>query len=888
MNDTGTKNLYQLLPAVYRLRDSERGFQLRELLQVIQQEVDVVQANITQLYENQFVETCEPWGVPYIGELVGIKRARGVEQRNDPSERVRRRQSLCAPRREVADAVRHYRRKGTISVLEDLANIVADWPARAVEFYELVARSKGISHFTPAIGEEAVQPFGGTLNVRDTKSVAQVDRPFDQSAHYPDVRQLQGNRRSGRYHPAHVGLFVWTRQAYSLTRTIPACLRGGCCGQCDELAVYTFNPLGISTHLHIKPQREAGETDIAEERHVPEPLSLESFRDPDNPKVASRDYYGRDRSVQIWVRKAGSWEMIPRDRVAPWDLNALTRKCNCQDDSGDDSPCQDASSRLNLFFEQNASHMVAVDPERGLLAFRIKPQSVEVTFHYGFSADLGGGEYRRPLYYDDRRQTNRIRFRCTGLLDQSDKEKKSVLKPCDIIAEASLRETKVFLLTTNIPPQEPPGFSIYDTRGVALTGRAKPSTSFKLTIEDKTETAKVNDRGVWHMKLPKSLTDGSVVVIANARYTASRYQGIRLPVKGSSAKKTILELTDSSVYRLNPTKFFVDCGHELQIRSVNGHRPLIRSGAEGCDAALQLFLAPGSRVVLDGIALSGGAVTFENWNGLPPNNTTLANCNGQPDHCGESDQRDAEPAVVTIRDCTINPPLNGSCGKTALKIDLRDTLFTIDQSIIGRICSTKPTDAELQTAPTRLCVLDSIVDGSGETALQGLGLRLKTERATWLGSVTVDEIALAQDCIFTGVVTATRHQLGAMRFCYVSDSPKSPRRYYCQPDLATRGRKDCGSASSDDHPCDVQSSARTSAAHPEPRFVSDHYGHPGYGQLSLVCPDEIRRGAEDGAELGVFHDLYQPQRTDHLQQRLDAFQPASMAAAIFFEPEEST
>jgi hypothetical protein len=56
----------------------------------------------------------------------------------------------------------------------------------------------------------------------------------------------------------------------------------------------------------------------------------------------------------------------------------------------------------------------------------------------------------------------------------------------------------------------------------------------------------------------------------------------------------------------------------------------------------------------------------------------------------------------------------------------------------------------------------------------------------------------------------------------------------------------------------------------------------------LGCPDEIRRGAEDGAEMGVFHDLYQPQRTDHLQQRLDAFQPASMHAAIFFEPQESS
>ena len=32
---------------------------------------EIVQDNIQQLYDDQFIETCEPWVIPYIGELIG-------------------------------------------------------------------------------------------------------------------------------------------------------------------------------------------------------------------------------------------------------------------------------------------------------------------------------------------------------------------------------------------------------------------------------------------------------------------------------------------------------------------------------------------------------------------------------------------------------------------------------------------------------------------------------------------------------------------------------------------------------------------------------------------------------------------------------------------------
>ena len=62
--------LMSLLPAVYRNRDAERG-ELRTLLTVVAREIAVVEEDLAQLYDDQFIETCADWVVPYIGDLLG-------------------------------------------------------------------------------------------------------------------------------------------------------------------------------------------------------------------------------------------------------------------------------------------------------------------------------------------------------------------------------------------------------------------------------------------------------------------------------------------------------------------------------------------------------------------------------------------------------------------------------------------------------------------------------------------------------------------------------------------------------------------------------------------------------------------------------------------------
>src|SRR4030081_414516 len=111
--------LYELLPVVYRLRDADQGYPLRGLLQVISEQVNLVEADIAQLYENWFIETCQDWVVPYIGALLGYKPLTNLQDLANPAPtRGSIEERLLIPRQEVANTIRYRRRKGTLSVLE--------------------------------------------------------------------------------------------------------------------------------------------------------------------------------------------------------------------------------------------------------------------------------------------------------------------------------------------------------------------------------------------------------------------------------------------------------------------------------------------------------------------------------------------------------------------------------------------------------------------------------------------------------------------------------------------------------------------------------------------------------------------------------------------------
>lgn len=353
------ERLYKLLPAVYRIRDAERGGPLRALLGVIADEAAVLDDNLAQLYDDMFIETCASWALPYVGDLIGVE---GLPAAGSGG---------MTPRAEVANTIGYRRRKGTAAVLEQLARDVTGWPARAVEFFQLLATTQHVSH----VRRENLS-FAG---VRDAARLEWLGTAFERLAgdadltHTADVRRVSGQKARGRYNIPNVGLFVWRLRAYSLTRTPAAPAFAG------DRRRFRFHPLGIDAALFTLPETESEMAQAAGPLNVPAPVSRRAL------DRRLEDYYGARRS--FLVERAGA---TPAD--AP-TVFAAEEVVVC--DLGDVSDAGGAVAGW-AHTPLPAGVAVAVDPERGRVAFADEQASPPlVSFHYGFAADVGGGEYSR-------------------------------------------------------------------------------------------------------------------------------------------------------------------------------------------------------------------------------------------------------------------------------------------------------------------------------------------------------------------------------------------------------------------------------------------------------------------------------------------------------------
>ncbi|GHI09583.1 hypothetical protein AQI88_27725 [Streptomyces cellostaticus] len=348
--------LAELLPRWHRLRDAEEGEPLRALLAVIAEQLDRVRDGVRQSYEDLFVETAAPWVLPYLGDLVGYRTLPGYERVLTTGLHGGGRDALAeaiAPRRDVAATVAARRRKGTLHLLEELAEQVADWPARAVELSRQMAHTQPVKLYgTGRRGDR-----GRLLDLRDGSALALAGGPFDETARTVDVRRANSARKQGGWTPAGVGLFVWRLKPYSLTSSPAYCI--------DRARnLYTFSILGNDTPLVTKPVPEPSPAHIAAVDNVPAFITRRLLHD----RLA--DYYGPGKSLVI--RRDGEDRPVPPGDIVVADLSDWRYRPR--------------------------RGQVAVDPELGRIAFgsRSAPrQGVWVDHHHAFGADMGGGEYER-------------------------------------------------------------------------------------------------------------------------------------------------------------------------------------------------------------------------------------------------------------------------------------------------------------------------------------------------------------------------------------------------------------------------------------------------------------------------------------------------------------
>lgn len=751
MNSTEDR-VYDLLPAIYRQRDAKRGWPLKALLRVIANEANFVEADIKQLYENWFIETCEDWVVPYIGDLIGYRLVHEAGPPGDPSTPAgRERNRILIPRREVANTVRYRRRKGTLALLELLARDVANWPARAVEFCDLlsVTQSVRLAEYeyagwrTNDLNASAnVLPLGKTtIDLRQGDVLDRIDGPFDESAHTVEIRRVNSHRTQGRFNIPSVGLYVWRLKPYSVSRAKAYCLEqvGAHC--------FTFSVLGNDGRLFLNPAIEEDPTQIAGELNLPTPIRRRALEGDRARAVNERlpsQYYGLDKSFVIWEKPPFGQDRadpVPLDRIVVADLSGWQYRPH--------------------------HHQVAVDPVLGRIAFppnRPPRQDVWVTYHYGFSADMGGGEYPR-----------------------------SVSQLTDKVYRVGRGET-------------------HATVGSALQQ--------------------------WVVDKPA---------------------------------EAVIEITDSGDYVEQLNIEFVE-GQNLTLRAADGRRPVIRilDFRTGGPDALRLTAArgdpqpketekdgdgrccvPNTRFCLDGILVTGRGVRIEGavsdftlrHSTLVPGWTLDAECHAQ---------RPSEPSL--------------ELWNTGVRV-------RITHSILGPI---QVAQDEVSADPLDIHIADSLLDGTdpddevlGAPGRAFAHATLTVERCTVFGSIQTHAIDLAENSIFDGPVCVARRQVGCMRFCYVPPGSRTPRRFHCEPDAAIAAAK-------------TVSEKALAGQRVRPRFDSTSYGTPTYARLALHCAEEIRRGADDRSEMGVFHDLYQPQRAAMLQARLDEFIPAEKEGGILY------
>jgi hypothetical protein len=353
------ERLYHLLPAVHRLRDDEQGEPLRALLAIIEGELERVEGDIAGLYDNWFIETCDEWVVPYLGDLLGVRPIRSVSSAG------------VSARAYVANTIAYRRRKGTAVVLEQLARDVTGWPARAVEFFQRLATTQHMNHVrrAPAF----------TAAVRDADSAELADGAFDTYAHTAEVRRIATRR--GRFNIPNVGLFLWRLRSYTIGTGRPGDEAADFTSARDLGAWWSLHPAGLEAPLFNRPRTETTITHLAEEDNVPGPLrrlalhaELERLR-AGIAEPAPRFMTADDPVLRIFVRLEG--EAVPVE-VPREDIHL----CAIPNEVALASP---------------PARAVALDPERGQLGFPedLAVREVWVQSTYGFAGDLGGGPYDR-------------------------------------------------------------------------------------------------------------------------------------------------------------------------------------------------------------------------------------------------------------------------------------------------------------------------------------------------------------------------------------------------------------------------------------------------------------------------------------------------------------
>jgi hypothetical protein len=344
--------IYSLLPAIYRSRDALQGSQLAALYQVLESQYGIVRDNLLQLYDDQFIETCAPWVIPYIAELIGY----------DPIYTV----ALASPdsRAEVANTIGYRRRKGTLLAMEQLTRDVSGRTTFVVEEFKKLITTLSLRDVRPH--------HNATANLRRGRDWQDQWGPFSHLRHTIDVRRIAPRTLTppspdttpleiaihgpGRFNIPDIAIWIWRCHSRSIANA-PAFVIGG--------GGYFFSALGGPIPLFQQPP--------------PAPLPFARLLNQgDAPQPISRWSFANHMAHFY----PGSLQLIA-DGV-PVDIAQIVCANLCQAEEG--TLCTVPSG------------MIAIDPELGRIQYASDltlPNELRVNYSYGSPAEMAGGPYDR-------------------------------------------------------------------------------------------------------------------------------------------------------------------------------------------------------------------------------------------------------------------------------------------------------------------------------------------------------------------------------------------------------------------------------------------------------------------------------------------------------------
>ena len=198
-----TTRVLALLPAQVRARDAASGGLLTAMLEAVAGELDVLERDVDAIYASWFVETCAEWVVPYLADLVGVA--------DLPPDLP----GVTSRRAFVANTVRYRQGKGTLGVAEQVARDASGWPAKAVEFFSLLAYAPHVNHVrTDRLATAAIRTPVADAGPLELVPARVAQGALHQVAHTAEVRRIASGR--GRYGIPNVGVFLFPHQVYEL------------------------------------------------------------------------------------------------------------------------------------------------------------------------------------------------------------------------------------------------------------------------------------------------------------------------------------------------------------------------------------------------------------------------------------------------------------------------------------------------------------------------------------------------------------------------------------------------------------------------------------------------------------------------------------------------